>query len=53
MTAENADEYHDYESRPHVMVVDDDRRIRDLLARFLSEQGFIVLQAGLAKSPIC
>ncbi len=46
MTAETTEEYHDYESRPHVMVVDDDRRIRDLLARFLTEQGFVVLQAG-------
>ncbi len=46
MTAENAKDYVDFESRPHVMVVDDDRRIRDLLSRFLSEQGFVVLQAG-------
>ena len=49
MTAENANEHMDFESRPHVMVVDDDRRIRDLLSRFLTEQGFVVLQAGDAE----
>ncbi len=31
---------------PHVMVVDDDRRIRDLLSRYLSEQGFRVSMAA-------
>lgn len=31
---------------PHVLVVDDDRRIRDLLSRYLGEHGFIVLNAG-------
>lgn len=36
----------DHESRPHVLVVDDDRRIRDLLSRYLGEHGFIVLNAG-------
>ena len=34
-----------YESRPHVLVVDDDRRIRDLLTRYLDEHGFVVLNA--------
>lgn len=28
--------------RPHVLVVDDDDRIRDLVARFLTENGFLV-----------
>ncbi|MCB9983211.1 MAG: response regulator [Rhodospirillales bacterium] len=32
--------------RPHVLVVDDDRRIRDLLCRYLEEQGFVVVAAG-------
>ncbi|WP_264048690.1 response regulator [Methylobacterium flocculans] len=31
---------------PHVLVVDDDRRVRELLARFLCEQGFRVTSAG-------
>jgi two-component system phosphate regulon response regulator OmpR len=31
--------------QPHILVVDDDRRIRDLTARFLSEQGFNVVTA--------
>src|SRR3954453_18872215 len=31
--------------QPHILVVDDDRRIRDLTARYLSEQGFNVVTA--------
>lgn len=31
---------------PHVLVVDDDRRVRELLARFLYEQGFRVTSAA-------
>ena len=31
---------------PHVLVVDDDRRVRELLSRFLCEQGFRVTAAG-------
>ena len=31
---------------PHLLVVDDDTRIRDLLSRYLSEQGFRVTVAG-------
>ena len=34
-----------YERAPHVLVVDDDRRIRDLLSRYLGEHGFVVLSA--------
>jgi two-component system phosphate regulon response regulator OmpR len=33
---------------PHILVVDDDRRIRQLLQSFLSEQGFRVSVAGTA-----
>jgi len=33
------------DNAPHVLVVDDDRRIRDLLAQFLSENGFRVTTA--------
>jgi two-component system phosphate regulon response regulator OmpR len=32
-------------SAPHILVVDDDRRLRTLLRRFLSEQGFLVSTA--------
>ena len=33
---------------PHVLVVDDDRRLRDLLARFLGEHGYRVSTAASA-----
>ena len=32
--------------QPHILVVDDDKRLRDLLARFLTEQGYRVTTAG-------
>src|SRR5262249_24446151 len=35
---------------PHVLVVDDDKRIRDLLARFLSDNGYRVSTAEDAAS---
>lgn len=31
---------------PHILVVDDDRRLRELLSRYLSEQGFRVTSAA-------
>ena len=31
---------------PHVLIVDDDQNIRDLLARYLFSQGFRVTTAG-------
>jgi two-component system phosphate regulon response regulator OmpR len=31
---------------PHILVVDDDRRLRDLLKRFLGENGFVVSTAA-------
>jgi two-component system, OmpR family, response regulator len=34
------------ESTPHILVVDDDREIRDLLARFLSKHGYRVSTAA-------
>ncbi|MBV9824232.1 MAG: response regulator transcription factor [Alphaproteobacteria bacterium] len=34
------------ESEPHLLVVDDDTRLRDLLRRYLSEQGFRVTVAA-------
>ena len=33
---------------PHLLVVDDDRRIRDLLSRFLAGEGFRVTTADNA-----
>ena len=33
---------------PHILIVDDDRRLRELLSRFLSEQGFRVTTAASA-----
>ncbi|MER2519629.1 MAG: response regulator transcription factor [Bdellovibrionales bacterium] len=34
--------------RPHILVVDDDERLRGLLRRYLSEQGYVVTTAGNA-----
>ena len=36
-------------STAHILVIDDDERLRDLLQRFLSESGFLVTSAGSAK----
>ncbi len=36
----------DADNAPHVLVVDDDQRLRDLLRRYLSENGFRVTTAG-------
>jgi two-component system phosphate regulon response regulator OmpR len=33
------------QDQPHVLVVDDDRRLRDLLRRYLAEHGYIVTSA--------
>lgn len=32
----------DYESRPHILVIDDDDRIRELVSRYLRAQDFVV-----------
>jgi two-component system phosphate regulon response regulator OmpR len=34
------------EEQPHILVIDDDKRLRDLIARFLTEQGHRVTTAG-------
>jgi two-component system phosphate regulon response regulator OmpR len=39
----------DLAARPHVLVVDDDKRISDLVSRYLHEHGFVVMTAGDAK----
>ena len=38
------------DNAPHILVVDDDQRIRDLLARYLFENGFRVTTAVDAAS---
>ena len=40
---------------PHLLLVDDDRRIRDLLSRFLSGEGYRVTTASSAtmRAPSC
>ena len=35
---------------PHILVIDDDRRLRDLLSRYLGENGFRVTTAESAKA---
>ncbi len=35
-----------YAELPHVLIVDDDRRIRELLGRYLGEQGYMVMAAA-------
>lgn len=37
---------------PHILVVDDDRRLRDLLARFLGDHGYRVTTAASAAEAI-
>lgn len=41
MMAQNTKVVEKLAERPHVLVVDDDQRIRDLVARYLTEHGFI------------
>ena len=36
------------QDQPHILVVDDDDRLRDLLTRYLGENGFVVSAAGNA-----
>jgi two-component system, OmpR family, phosphate regulon response regulator OmpR len=37
------------ENQPHLLVIDDDARLRDLLRRYLSDSGFRVTGAADAK----
>lgn len=46
-TAETASTEPD--QKPHILVVDDDERLRDLLSRFLTENGFLVTTAADAQ----
>lgn len=36
----------DYEALPHILVVDDDDRIRDLVSRYLNDHGFLALSVA-------
>ena len=40
--------YQSYQARPHILVVDDDARIRDLVCRYLLDHGFVAIEAGHA-----
>ena len=37
------------EDMPHVLVVDDDDRLRNLIAKYLGDNGFLVAPAGNAE----
>ena len=37
-----------HDNAPHILVIDDDSRLRDLLSRFLQESGFLVSGAESA-----
>lgn len=37
-------------NQPHILVVDDDKRIRELLGRYLTQNGFMVTQADQAET---
>jgi two-component system phosphate regulon response regulator OmpR len=39
------------EATPHVLVVDDDQRLRDLLSRFLGDHGYRVTTVGTTARP--
>ena len=44
------DEIADFAALPHILVIDDDDRIRDLVARYLNEHGFFVSTAEDAQA---
>lgn len=44
--AANIDKMTDLANQPHVLVVDDDARICDLVSRFLRDHGFVVMTAA-------
>lgn len=51
--AQNTKPAENLANRPHVLVVDDDDRIRDLVARYLTEHGFVVATtAGAAEARV-
>ncbi|MBO6634600.1 MAG: DNA-binding response regulator, partial [Parvibaculum sp.] len=45
MTTETENASAPADDAPHILVVDDDRRIRELLKRYLSDNGFRVTTA--------
>jgi two-component system phosphate regulon response regulator OmpR len=48
MTAKGVSQKPLSDELPHVLVVDDDDRLRDLLGQFLGENGFLVVTASNA-----
>lgn len=46
---ENTSQIQNFADRPHILVVDDDRRIRDLVSRFLHDHGFVAIGAQSGK----
>jgi two-component system phosphate regulon response regulator OmpR len=48
MTATPAPPLKDALNQPHILVVDDDKRIRELLGRYLAQNGFTVTEADQA-----
>ena len=38
-----------YAARPHILVIDDDARIRELVVRYLLEHDFVAMEAGDAR----
>ena len=40
-------------TQPHILVIDDDARLRELLRRFLEESGFVVTDAENAAPGTC
>lgn len=43
---------HKYQSKPHILVVDDDGRICDLVSRYLRDHGFIAITANDAEQAL-
>ena len=46
----NSDALSEVEKQPHVLVIDDDERLRELLSQFLTEHGLLVTVAENAKA---
>jgi two-component system phosphate regulon response regulator OmpR len=44
-----ADSDTDYTERPHLLIIDDDKRIRDLVARYVGDHGHVAVSAANAE----
>ena len=49
MTAQPQTALPDPLDQPHILVVDDDRRLRNLIGRYLAQNGFLVTEADQAE----